>query len=253
MQLGAPAGPGPLPPHVAAAVRDGAARLGHRPAITLLLPSGRQEQSGASLAQWTAKGAHFLEVDLGLGPGDRLHLDAPLGWNTAAVALAAWWAGIAITLDPADTDVTVAHIDRAAAVPTRTEVFWLGDGIDGAPSPEQLRGAPPIDPDEAWVRAVQPFPDQPPPAHAADTSIAVVEGRRTTSQAQLLELAISHGGGAPLGLHGTDGDPDGAAAGDRTLDLALLCLRPLWCSRPTVVVRGLPRSAAEGDRVTLWR
>jgi uncharacterized protein (TIGR03089 family) len=250
MQLGAPAGPGPVPDHVAAAVRDGAARLGHRPAITQLLPEGRQEQSGASLAQWTAKGAHFLEVDLGLGPGDRLHLDAPLGWPTAAVALAAWWAGIAVTLAPDDAPITVAHTSRAAAVPPRVEVFWLGDGIDGAPIAPGAGDAPsgevpPIAVSEAWVRAVQPFPDQPPPAHAGAQVIAVVDGDHTTTQAQLLQLATGHGGDVTLGL---DGPGD-----DATLDLALLCLRPLWCSRPTVVSRGLPRSAAEGDRVGRWR
>jgi len=245
MQLGAPAGPGPVPEHVAAAVRNGAARLGHRPAITQLSPSGRQEQAGASLAQWTAKGAHFLEVELGLGPGDRLHLDAPLGWTTAAVALAAWWTGIALSPSPGDAEFTVAHIDRAGAVPARREVFWLGDGIDGAPSAAELDGAQPIDPSEAWVRAVQPFPDQPPPSHAAGTAIAVVDGDRTTTQAQLLELATGHGGEAPLGLDGP--------GPDLALDLALLCLRPLWCSRPTVVLRDLPRSAAEGDRIGRWR
>jgi len=237
-----------VPEHIGLAVRDGAARLGHRPAITQLLPTGRQEQSGASLAQWTAKGAHFLEVDLGLGPGDRLHLDAPLGWNTAAVALAAWWAGIAVTLTPGDAEFTVAHIGRAGAVPSRTEVFWLGDGIDGAPGAAELEDAPRIDSREAWVRAVQPFPDQPPPSHAAGTAIAVVDGERTTTQAQLLELATGHGGEVTLGLDASD-----APGGDVTDDLALLCLRPLWCSRPTVVVRDLPRSAAEGDRVGRWR
>lgn len=237
-----------MPEHIGLAVRDGAARLGHRPAITQLLPAGRQEQSGASLAQWTAKGAHFLEVDLGFGPGDRLHLDAPLGWSTAAVALAAWWAGIALTLVPGDAEVTVAHIGRAGAVPSRTEVFWLGDGIDGAPSAADLRDAPPIGSAEAWVRAVQPFPDQPPPSHAAGTAIAVVDDARATDQSQLLEIAAGDDGAVPLGLHELDAPRD-----DLTRDLALLCLRPLWCSRPTVVVRDLPRSAAEGDRVGRWR
>lgn len=245
MQLGAPAGPGPVPDHVAAAVRDGAARLGHRPAITQLLPDGRQEQSGASLAQWAAKGAHFLEVDLGLGPGDRLHLDAPLGWTTAAVALAAWWAGITIALRSEHAEVTVAHIARANVVPSGVEVFWLGDGIDGAPTPGQLAQAQPIDPNEAWVRAVQPFPDQPPPAHATSAAVAVVDADRTTTQAELLQLATTHGGVGTLGL---DGPGD-----DATLDLALLCLRPLWCSRPTMISRELPRSAAGGDRVAVWR
>jgi hypothetical protein len=245
MQLGAPAGPGPVPDHVGVAVRNGAARLGHRPAITQLLPSGRQEQSGASLAQWAAKGAHFLEVDLGLGPGDRLHLAAPLGWGTAAVALAAWWAGIALTSTPDDSAFTVAHTDRAEAVPPRREVFWLGDGIDGAPSAAGRPDATPIDPSEAWVRAVQPFPDQPPPSHATGTAIALVDGERTTTQGRLLELATSLGGEVTLGLDGP--------CQDLATDLALLCLRPLWCSRPTVVVRDLPRSAADGDRVGRWR
>jgi uncharacterized protein (TIGR03089 family) len=241
MQLGAPSGPGPVAHDVAAAIRDGAARLGHRPAITQLLIDGRQEQSGASLAQWAAKGAHFLEVDLVLRPGDRLHLAAPVGWTTAAVALAAWWAGMAVTLTPdPDVEVTVAHASHADAVPAGTEVLWLGDGIDGAPI-----GPLPLGRGEPWVRAVQPFPDQPPPSRAAPEAIAVADGDRVTTQRELLRLATDLGGDGTLGLDGT--------GGDATRDLALLCLRPLWCGRPTLVARELPRSAAEGDRVTVWR
>lgn len=241
MQLGALPAPGPVPDDVATAVRDGASRLGHRPAITQLLPGGRQEQSGASLAQWTAKGAHFLEADLGLGPGDRIHLAAPMGWPAAAVALAAWWGGMALTLQAeADVEITVAHTSHVDAVPTGTEVFWLGDGINGAPI-----GLPPLERGEPWVRAVQPFPDQPPPPRADADAVAVVDAGRTTTQRELLQLATSHDGDATLGLEGS-GD-------DATLDLALLCLRPLWCGRPTLVIRGLPRPAAEGDRVGRWR
>lgn len=251
MQLGAPARPDSVPDEIATAVRAAAARLGHRPAITQLMPAGRQEQSVASLAQWAAKGAHFLELELGLAPGDRIHLAAPPGWNTAAVALAAWWAGIGLTVSsPAasellptpEVEVAVLHTARPVHATADMTVFWLGDGIDGAPAGDVAASEPAGEP---WVHAVQSFPDQPPLPRASPDAVAVIEGSRVTTQAALLQLATTHGEQAPLGLDGAGEDP--------TLDLALLCLRPLLCGRPTVVVRGVPRAAAEGDRVGRWR
>lgn len=276
MQLGALPDAGPAPDDVAAALRAAAARLGHRPAITQLLPSGRQEQSVASLAQWAAKGAHFLEIELGLAAGDRLHLDAPPGWTTAAVALAAWWAGIAVTTTP-DGEFAVVHSSRAPragtaaaeALAATTEILWLGDGIDGAPvgdRPGPGQSDTPAGADdhgtalatrgEPWVRAVQSFPDQPPPSRAAGAAIAVVDGQRTTTQRELLALAVTEGDDGTLGLDRPSlrgAGRDRAHPWDASTDLAWLCLRPLQTGRPTVVTREVPRGAAAGDRVGQWR
>ena len=213
----------------------------------MLLPSGRQEQSVASLAQWAAKGAHLLELDLLLEPGDRLHLDAPPSWPAVTVALAAWWSGVAITLD-GDAEIAVVQAGRDA--PPDAEVFRLGDGVDGAPDGDTGQ--------EAWVRAVQAFPDQPPMPRAAGDAVGLIADGGTWTQTQLLEAATDGNVGAAVGPDGdTAAGPVGIEASvDARLDrptLADLALRPLLTGRPTVVVRGVGRDAAVGDRVAVWR
>jgi uncharacterized protein (TIGR03089 family) len=217
------------------AARD---RLGARPAVSLLLASGRQEQAMVSLAQWAAKGAHLLETDLLLEPGDRLRLDAPLSWTTAAVCLACWWAGVVVTLDgPADVEV-VRDDDVVTGGPTAatpSERFVLGDGIDGGP----LRPGPL----EPWVRAVQAFPDQPPPPRAAADRAALALGERLWTQAELLALARSTATG-PFGVDAATATPVEA--------VVAVAVRPLVTGRPTVIVREVDRTAADADRVAAW-
>jgi uncharacterized protein (TIGR03089 family) len=218
---------------VASALEGAAARLGHQPAVTVLFPSGRQEQSVASLAQWAAKGAHLLELDLLLEPGERVHLDAPASWTSAAVALAVWWAGCELTLD-GDADVAVLHEDRAA--PTgASEVLRIGDAIDGTPRATTS--------DEAWARAVQAFPDQPPVARGHADAPALRSGERTFDQAGLLRVASGQGQGR-----------GGVEAGvlDPVDELVAAALRPLVAGRATVVLRGVARGDADGERVSTW-
>jgi uncharacterized protein (TIGR03089 family) len=241
VQLRPPPSTGPRPTDVASALSAAAAQLGHRPAVTVLLPSGRQEQSVASLAQWAAKGAHLLELDLLLGPGDRLRLDAPPSWTTAAVALAAWWAGVTVAVD-GEAEVTVVHAARPA--PAAGEVLWLGDGIDGAPT-EPTGG-------EAWVRAVQTFPDQPPVPRGRAEHAAAVAGDRTWTQAELLDRCDDADAGT-LGIDVGAAEDEPTAAVDTVGLLADVALRPLVSQRPTVIVRGVARTAADGDRVRRWR
>jgi uncharacterized protein (TIGR03089 family) len=233
VQLAPPPVSGPPPRDVAAALEAARTRLGHRPAVTVLRPGRRDEQGVASLAQWAAKGAHLLEADLLLGPGDTLLLDAPLSWPTAAVCLAAWWAGVVVTLD-VPADVAVVHEDRERPGPG--EVLWLGDAIDGAPTRDV--------PGEPWVRAVQAFPDQPPPAAADPDGPALRAAGRSWTQAQLLADAADLG----EGTLGCDADTIDAVTG-----VVAVALRPLVIGRPTVVLRGVGRDAATGERVTTWR
>lgn len=191
-----------------------------------------------SLAQWAAKGAHLLELDLLLSPGDRISLDAPLSWTSAAVCLAAWWAGVTVTLD-GDAEVAVVHPDRK--VPQDVELFSVGDAIDGSPGSvegSELGGA------EPWVRAVQSFPDQPPAPQAAAEQAALRLGGRDYTHAQVMDIARTMG----TGTAGVVADQTPPLEG-----LIAVTARPLVTHRPTVVVRqGVDRSAAEGDRVRHW-
>lgn len=235
MQLSPP----PRPDHDAAdlpaALRAAHTRLGAGPAVTVLFPEGRQEQGVASLVQWAAKGAHLLELDLMLQPGDRLRLDAPLSWTSAAVCLAAWWSGVAVTLDEG-AEVVVCHEDRVADV-RADEVLVLGDRIDGSPASEGGR--------EPWVRAVQTFPDQPPPPRGSADSPALQAAGRTWTQRELLTAAREIASDA--GTVGVD-----AKRAPDVEGLLAVAVRPLVRLRPTVVLRGTSRDAAAGDKVTAW-
>jgi uncharacterized protein (TIGR03089 family) len=58
----------------------------------------RTELSGATLTNWVAKTANLLVDGLGLGPGDRSLVLLPPHWQTAAVLLGCWSAGLSVTL-----------------------------------------------------------------------------------------------------------------------------------------------------------
>lgn len=189
VQLGRPAGADPRRAETLAdGLRLAASGRGHQPAITVLGagPNGdrRDEQSFASLAQWTAKGAHLLEVDAMVEPGDRIAVLAPPGWLTAAVQLAAWWVGGVVTDDVGDAVVAIVHEDRADEVGELPDLVWsIGDALDGsaaAPTPWP-----------SWAIEVQAFPDQPPMPRATAGGTALVTTGTTLTQAGLLDAARS--------------------------------------------------------------
>jgi uncharacterized protein (TIGR03089 family) len=237
VQLAAPTARRPLPGNLAEALHAARDALGHRPAVTVLGAQRRDEQGVASLAQWAAKGAHLLELDLLLEPGDVLTLDAPIGWTTAAVCLACWWSGITVSVGGPSGTVAVLEEGRDPP-PDADDVLWLGDAVDGAPTTE-------VD-GEAWVHAVQTFPDQPPPPRATPDLPALVVAGRSWSQAELVRTAADLPSAGTLGLEDAEALPPATA-------IAALVVRPLLVGRPTVVLRGVDRDAAAGERVTVWR
>lgn len=234
MRIGGTPDDAPPPADLAAGLADRSARLGHRPAVTLHRPGSREEQGFASLAQWAAKGAHLLGLDLLLEPGDRLLVAGPAGWMPAAVAAAAWWAGL-VVVDVGPADVAVVH-ERVDGSPDAATVFSVGDAIDGSPrSPGTL---------EPWAVAVQAFPDQPPPARAAPGfPAAVLGGRAFTHSEAVAEVAT---GGGALGI-----ETDGLGVAEWLLPV---CARPLVTGHATVVVRdGAGRDVATAEGVASWR
>lgn len=60
----------------------------------------RTELSGATLDNWVAKTANLLVDGVGLGPGDTVAVLLPPHWQTAAVLLGCWAAGLAADLGP---------------------------------------------------------------------------------------------------------------------------------------------------------
>lgn len=98
----------------------------------------RAELSGATLANWVAKTANLLVDGCGLGHGDTGAVDAPPHWQTAAVLLGCWSAGLRVAAD--HPDVVFAAADRAAAhAGTGAEVY----GMALAPLAAPMRQAPP--------------------------------------------------------------------------------------------------------------
>lgn len=223
----------PVPDDLPGALRARAGSLGHRPAVTVLGTGRREEQGFASLAQWAAKGAHLLQLDLLLEPGDRLALHGPPGWLPAAVAHAAWWAGLTVTDGPAA--VAVAHVDHLDHVAAEEVLVW-GDLVDG--TPEEDHGH------EPWAVAVQAFPDQPPPARATTDGIAVDLGGESRSHADV--VASHRDAEGTLGI-------EALAVGGLADWLEAVAARPAVTGRPTLLLLdGLARDAAAGERVGRW-
>jgi uncharacterized protein (TIGR03089 family) len=59
----------------------------------------RTELSGATMANWVAKTANLLVDGLGLGSGDTAAVVLPAHWQTAAILLGCWSAGLTVSLD----------------------------------------------------------------------------------------------------------------------------------------------------------
>lgn len=241
MELGGAPADGPVPSDVAEALRTGAARLGHRPAVTVLHADARYEQSGRSLTNWAAKGAHLLELDHLVGPGSTVRVTAPPCWTSASVALATWWLGGTVSLvDGVAAAVTVGYRGATGEPDTGAADLLVGDGVDGAPLAADADAAPPA---PAWTREAQPMPDQPPVPQAGVERLALRTAERTWTQGQLLALARELGTGT-AGVEADRTDPVTA--------LVAVALRPLVTGFPTVVLRGVGREAAAGDKVRLW-
>jgi len=147
----------------------------------------RVEVSGLTLANWVSKTANLLVDGCGLGPGDTATVALPPHWQTAAVLLGCWTAGLSV--DPAG-DVIFAAAPVESVSPDR---FLLGLAPMGLP----IRGVVPA----GWLDYVAEVrghgdhfagpavrPDQ--PALAGETHAALV-GR---AAGRAGELGIPSGG-----------------------------------------------------------
>ncbi|MDX1659720.1 MAG: hypothetical protein R3343_12935 [Nitriliruptorales bacterium] len=226
----------PLPQSLAEGLRAAADHRGHRPAVTVLRDDRREEQGFASLAQWAAKGAHLLEVDFHLGPGERLAVSGPPGWMPAAVCLAAWWIGAEVTSEVPGATSAVLH--ESWEGDAASEALWFGDAVDGSPTDGQLEPAYPVE--------VQAFPDQPPiPRARPDLPALATPARRFTQEELIEEAATRWDRDQVLGLDlATDPDP--------LLWMIAVAARPAVTGLATVVVAGPDRSAADAERVGVW-
>jgi uncharacterized protein (TIGR03089 family) len=88
----------------------------------------RTELSGATLANWVAKTANLLTDGCGLGAGSTAAVQTPPHWQTAALLLGVWTAGIAVSSPSAAGDA--ASVDVAFVLPgqpaTAPDTFAVG-------------------------------------------------------------------------------------------------------------------------------
>jgi len=116
-----------------------------RPLITWYddVTGDRAELSGATLANWVAKTANLLVDGCGLGPGDRAAVLLPPHWQTAAVLLGCWSAGMVVVgPEPEPVDVLFAGPAESLAV---AEPWSAGDryALALAPLAAPLKTVPP--------------------------------------------------------------------------------------------------------------
>ena len=85
----------------------------------------RTELSGATLANWVAKTANLLVDGVGTQPEDRAVVLLPPHWQTAAVLLGTWSAGLSVATSPGPGEVGFATPVRAAEL-TQPDRYLLG-------------------------------------------------------------------------------------------------------------------------------
>ncbi|MFC5006841.1 TIGR03089 family protein [Dactylosporangium cerinum] len=182
-----------------------AANVGRDPSLPLLTfyddaTGERIELSGATLANWVAKTANLLVDGCGLGPGDTAGVWLPPHWQTSAVLLGLWSAGVTVAYgEPtaAGTDIEFASLRAVeAGVPTGpADRFVLGLAPMGLP----LREVP-----AGWadyvISARQHGDYFPGAAVAADTGALLKTDGSLDSHATVLERAQTRA--AELGITG---------------------------------------------------
>lgn len=103
----------------------------------------RTELSGATLDNWVSKTANMLVDAATLGPGDRAVVLLPPHWQTAAVLLGCWSAGLDVESGPAPHPVDVQF---AAATKLEEALAWPATDryvLTLAPMAAPLPGIPP--------------------------------------------------------------------------------------------------------------
>ncbi|MGK5675834.1 TIGR03089 family protein [Micromonospora sp. URMC 106] len=189
----------------------------------------RTELSGATLANWVAKTANLLVDEVAVGPGDTAGVLLPPHWQTAAVLLGCWSAGLRVADTPGDVDVLFAASARLA----EADAWSAG---------------------ERYVLALDPFAlpmRQVPPGFADYVSVVRAHGDHFTPYAagpddtELLARAAARAGAL------------GIAAGDRVLvdtaaypDPVDWLLAPLAAGASAVLCANLDPSRVEPRAAT---
>lgn len=71
----------------------------------------RTELSGATLGNWVSKTANLLVDGCGLAPGETAVVDLPPHWQTAAILLGCWTAGLSVVAEKGDVSFGQSNAD----------------------------------------------------------------------------------------------------------------------------------------------
>ncbi|MGX6606500.1 TIGR03089 family protein [Micromonosporaceae bacterium Da 78-11] len=178
---------------------QGVARVGLDDLITYYddATGERTSLSATQVGDWTAATAALLTSGCRLGPGSRAAVLLPPHWQTAAVLLGAWAAGLQVSfrgwstagLDPAGEFLDATFVERRRVgnwlddVPAAGYQFVLGLGATDVPAGY-------LD----YPLAVQPYLGSPAPSPQAATSMATDDGTTYGEYGELAAaLAERHG------------------------------------------------------------
>ena len=205
----------------------------------------RTELSGTTLDNWVAKTANLFVDGAGLGSGDTVAVLLPPHWQTAAILLGAWAAGLATDIGgaPGPVDAVFTTPDRAEAAAAWPAVDRYATGL--LPLAAPLRSVPPGYAD--YVAEVRAFGDRFVPLQPVSGSDPAMAGR---NHAQVCRDAAARAG--DLGI----------APGDRVLvdtraypDPADWLLAPLVAGASVVLCANCDTerlsSRAEAEKVTV--
>ncbi|HEV7756751.1 MAG TPA: TIGR03089 family protein [Mycobacteriales bacterium] len=205
----------------------------------------RVELSSSTLDNWVAKTANLLTDGAGLGPGDHATVLLPAHWQTAAVLLGCWAAGLTVATEGAVADVTFAAADRVVeSLDTGAADVYL---LSLAPLGARLREVPAGTQD--YAVEVPGYGDHFPGGRVTPATPALAAAGQETGHAAAVAAATTRA--AELGLG--PGDRLLVVESPRVGVLDWL-LAPLAGGASVVLVRGadpasLPRRAAD-ERVT---
>ena len=131
----------------------------------------RVELSGATLGNWVAKTANLLVDGLGLGPGQVAAVRLPPHWQTAAVLLGCWSAGLTVDMVGGATAVVAFVTTSDEPFPVADETFALSLAPLGLP----FRAGPPSGTHDFTIE-VRRYGDQMPTIAAAPSQAALLDG-----------------------------------------------------------------------------
>lgn len=99
-----------------------------RPALTFYddATGERTELSGTTLINWVSKTANMIVDESSLSYGDVASVELPPHWQSAAVLLGCWFAGLEIIFGPTPADVAFVSVAEATEGWPATDRFALG-------------------------------------------------------------------------------------------------------------------------------